>query len=200
MSSLFGISKILSDIHQILRSNLRNQALFRKSEEVARCRYDGCIVGACINESSNPWDPSLKEKFACSVACPKVKQLMMFYAYLQKLPGLWENHDVQKVFEMAYLFVKKEHRRRGIALRLLQDSRNLAADCGFNVVRCDATSAYTAILCEKLGMKMIHELPYCNYLAKQTLEPVFQPPPPHTSVKIYVDVKPHQSVLKEKNN
>nr|CAI5862566.1 unnamed protein product [Callosobruchus analis] len=164
---------------------------------VARCRYDSCIVGACINESSNPWDPALKEKFACSVSCPKVRQATLFYAYLQRLPGLWDCYGTQKVFEMSYLFVKRDHRKKGIGLRLLRDSRALAADCGFQVVRCDATSAYTAKLCEKIGMKMIYELPYCNYLSKETLEPVFQPPPPHTSVKIYVDDHPQLSVLKD---
>ncbi|CAH1996459.1 unnamed protein product [Acanthoscelides obtectus] len=54
MSSLFGISKILSDIHQILRSNLRNQALFRKSEEKPATPY---II---LRATRDDYDPVLK--------------------------------------------------------------------------------------------------------------------------------------------
>ncbi|KAJ8951989.1 hypothetical protein NQ318_010735 [Aromia moschata] len=60
---------------------------------------------------------------------------------------------------MSYLFVKKNHRRRGIGQRLLQDSKSLAADCGYKVVRCDATSEFTSeSLQEELERLIWHTL------------------------------------------
>ncbi|KAJ8932858.1 hypothetical protein NQ314_014386 [Rhamnusium bicolor] len=91
---------------------------------VAKCKYNGDIVGAAINEATHPWDPDMREKFACNLRCAKVRQLQLFYAYIQRLPDIW-------------------NRKKGIALRLLHDSREIAADCGYKVVRCDATSEYT---------------------------------------------------------
>lgn len=45
--------------------------------------------------------------------------------------------------QMAYLFVKRPHRKKGLAFRLLEESKSLGADAGFPVIRCDATSSHT---------------------------------------------------------
>ncbi|KAJ8951990.1 hypothetical protein NQ318_010736 [Aromia moschata] len=63
---------------------------------VARCKYDGALVGAAVNESTHPWDPDMKEKFACSVCCPKVKRLLLFYAHVQRVArGLEEEFGAE---------------------------------------------------------------------------------------------------------
>ncbi|KAF7280349.1 hypothetical protein GWI33_006125 [Rhynchophorus ferrugineus] len=156
---------------------------------VAKCKYNGCIVGACINESTSPWDPDMEEKLACTVKCEKTKKLLMFYAYLTRAPDLWRCLGIQKVYEMGYVFVNRTHRKKGLALKLMEESKSLGADAGFAVVRCDATSIYTAKICEKLGMQKVAEIPYCTYL-DQNLEPIFKPPWPQEGVKIYCDCSP----------
>ncbi|XP_030752554.1 dopamine N-acetyltransferase-like [Sitophilus oryzae] len=156
---------------------------------VAKCKYNGCIVGACINESTSPWDPEMEEKLACAVKCDKLKKLLMFYAYMMRAPDLWRCLGVQKVYEMSYAFVKRSHRKKGLAYKLLSESKSLGADAGFPVVRCDATNIYTAKICERLGMKKVAEIPYCTYL-DQNLEPIFKPPWPHEGVKIFCDCSP----------
>ncbi|KAJ8980604.1 hypothetical protein NQ317_010815 [Molorchus minor] len=166
---------------------------------VARCKFDGTLAGACINESTSPWDPDIKEKIACGVNCEQVKRLLLFYAHMQRLPDVWNKYSVQKVFEMSQLFVTKCHRKKGIGFRLLKHSRALAADCGYKVVRCDATSEYTAKLCKRMGMKKIAEIPYCSYLESEKLEPVFQPAHPHKAVKIFVDINPQKKPKKVKS-
>lgn len=159
---------------------------------VATCKYDNCIVGACINQATNPWDPDSKEDLACMLEDDKVKTLLFFYAYAQRLPDLWNCYSVQKVFEMSNLFVKKEHRRRGIALRLMQQSRALAADCGFKIVRCDASNSFTAELCQKMNMKLVTKIPYSSYITKDG-EVIFKTLHPHTEYKIYIDDSPQSS-------
>lgn len=166
---------------------------------VAKCKYDGCIAGACINMSNHPWDPALKEKLACNVKCTKVKKLLLFYAYAERMPDLWKCYDVQKIFTVDSIFTVREHRRKGIAKRLLQESRSLAADCGFRVVRLDATSVFSATLCENEGMKLVATIPYCTYIGRN-MEPVFCPPHPHTSYKIFIDDHPQMTLKRRKDS
>ncbi|CAH1156173.1 unnamed protein product [Phaedon cochleariae] len=156
---------------------------------VARCKYDGCIVGACINNTTNPWDPDLKEKLACNVQCTKTKQLLLFQAHVQRFPRLWNCYDVQKVFEISNVFLKRELRKTDIMEKLVRESKDLAADCGYKVVRLDATSKNLVELCKKVNMELAAEIPYCMYIGKNN-KPVFDPPHPNDSVKIYVDVDP----------
>lgn len=54
-----------------------------------------------------------------------------------------------------------------------------------------------AKICERLGMQKVAEIPYCTYL-DQNLEPIFKPPWPHESVKIYCDCSPQYHELKKK--
>lgn len=153
---------------------------------VARLKTDGEIVGACINCSLHPWDPDQTEKLAFSCKCTKLKTLLLFYAHVTRSPDLWKSYHVKKVFEMAYLFVKPEHRRKGIPLRLMEHSQTIARNKCFRVMRCDATNVATARLCEKLGMRLVDEISYSSFLGK-SFEPVFETSSPNKSVKIYVD-------------
>ncbi|XP_017769447.1 PREDICTED: dopamine N-acetyltransferase-like [Nicrophorus vespilloides] len=153
---------------------------------VARCKYNGSLVGASLNSITVPWDPKMTEKFACTLSDDKMTKLFMFFAYLQKVPRLWERYCDLQVFEMANVFVRRSDRRKGVAGRLVRASRDLAADTGFRIVRVDATNVHTATLCDRLKMRMVYELPYCSYLGEDN-NPVIDPPKPNTSVKVYID-------------
>ncbi|KAG5880742.1 hypothetical protein JTB14_025506 [Gonioctena quinquepunctata] len=156
---------------------------------VARCKNDGCIVGACINETTNKWDPDLKEKLAASVQCPNVRQLLLFQAHIQRFPNLWECYGTKKVFEITNMFVKIGYKSTDIAERLLNESRELAADCGYKIVRFNATSYSMANLATRQHMVLAGEMPYRLYLGRD-LNPVIDPPYPNESVKVFVDVDP----------
>ncbi|KAJ3628158.1 hypothetical protein MTP99_015483 [Tenebrio molitor] len=173
------------------------QSLCEGYSLIARCKYNGDILGACINETTHCWDPDVKDSLACKVNDVKSRQLLHFYAYMQRVPDLWRKYGVQKIFELAYLFVRKDERGKGIAQNLARDSRILAADCGFPLVRLDATSYYSAKLCEKMKMKLVAEIPYCSYVGADQ-KPIFNPPEPHKSVKIYIDDEPQKNTLKMK--
>ncbi|XP_057663807.1 uncharacterized protein LOC130898483 [Diorhabda carinulata] len=164
---------------------------------VARCKNNGCVVGAAINESTNPWDPDLKEKLACSVQCPKMKHYLLFQAHVQRSPKLWDCFHVQKIFEISNIFAKGEMKDPQLMTKLIQESRSLAADCGYKVVRVNASTPTIASICESLNMKLAAEIPFCSYLGKN-LEPIFNPPHPFESVKIYVDESPQKHLIQTK--
>lgn len=67
---------------------------------VAKCKYNGCIVGACINTSTNPWDPDMEEKLACKIQSDDIRKLILFYAHIMRVPDLWRCLGVQKVYEV----------------------------------------------------------------------------------------------------
>lgn len=67
---------------------------------VAKCKYNGCIVGASINASTNPWDPDMEEKLACKIQSDEIRKLILFYAHIMRVPDLWRCLGVQKVYEV----------------------------------------------------------------------------------------------------
>lgn len=153
---------------------------------MVRHKHDGDIVGACINYSIHPWDPQQTEKLAKSCKCSNLRYLLQFFAHVTRSPNLFKSYGVSKVFEIGYLFIAPEHRRKGLSYRLMEESKNLAREKDFQIIRCDATNFITANICEKLGMKLVDEIQYSTYFGKK-VEPVLNPPPPHNSVKIYID-------------
>ncbi|CAG9829707.1 unnamed protein product [Diabrotica balteata] len=201
--------KILESMHQyyynfeptcysigLHQNSIMDQIAMQKMAEgmtlVARCKYDGHIVGAAINESSNPWDPDLKEKLACHINCPQMKHWLLFQAHLQRFPKLWDCMHVQKIFEMTYIFVKREIEHPEFLMRMMEESRSLAADCGFKAVRVNASTFKISEICKKMKMIRQAELAYCSYLSKK-LEPIFKPPYPNESVKVYIDNSPQKN-------
>lgn len=171
--------------NQLMEEKIR-QYLREGMSLVARCRYNNCIVGACINNSIQPWDAEVTEQIACSSKDDKVRTLLLFYAHVDRIArDLWTCYDTKQLFELTYVFVKPEHRNRGIATNLMTQSIKLGEDCGFKVIRCDATNYKIASTCHKLGMQLYDAIPYCSYLGRN-YEPIFRPPYPNESVKIFI--------------
>lgn len=68
---------------------------------VAKCKYTGCIVGASINSIECKWDADDLDKFACTLKCKKTKELYHFWAYLQRVPNIYDKYCVDCVFEVT---------------------------------------------------------------------------------------------------
>ncbi|KAK4880907.1 hypothetical protein RN001_004226 [Aquatica leii] len=155
---------------------------------LAKCKQTGNISGVCINVSTCPWDADNYEKLAVSSACPQLRKLFKFYAYLHRAPCLFEKYGVDKLYEMKTMFVRTEDRNKGIGRLLLESSLSLGTRRRYKVIRCDATSIYTDRLCTKLKMKMVHDIPYCSYTGDDPEHtPVFKAPPPHTGCRVFID-------------
>ncbi|XP_044756773.1 uncharacterized protein LOC123315227 isoform X1 [Coccinella septempunctata] len=152
---------------------------------IAKCKNTGNIMGVAINEKTSPWDADLVDKIAHSVQCPNLRKVLRFYAFLERAPNIFDKYKVHEVFEIANLGVAENSQNLGIATRLVKESKNIAASKGFSILRVDATSFYTARICEKLNMESILEIPYDSYLDADR-QPVFKVPKPHTGVKVYI--------------
>ncbi|KAK9874624.1 hypothetical protein WA026_005453 [Henosepilachna vigintioctopunctata] len=165
------------------------EALSENISVVAKCRYSGELLAASINRTTNPWDSNLLDRIACTL-CTKGKNILHLRAHLMRAHDLWKYYGVQKIFDVQYMFVKKEERKQGIPWQLITASRNISADCGYPIFRIISTNEYLHKVCEKYRMHRIYELPFCTYIGADW-KPVCEPPPPHFSARVYIDNTPH---------
>ncbi|KAB0800449.1 hypothetical protein PPYR_06189 [Photinus pyralis] len=156
---------------------------------VAKCKYTGEIVGASLNSSSCPWNPDEMDAKAKTIKDSKLRDLYHFYAHMTRAPLLWQKFCTNKIFLINMVFVRHQDRNRGVSTNLLDTSRKFGADCGYSVIRCNATNIYTAKICENLKMKLVHSIPYCSYIGSNPAQtPLIRAPPPHTELRVYVDL------------
>ncbi|GLV41104.1 Agmatine N-acetyltransferase [Carabus blaptoides fortunei] len=181
----------LANTRNVTFENKIMESMAQGMSLMVRCRYDGSVVGAAINTAMCPWDPDLMDEFADTCSCQRMSDLLHFLAHISRAPKLWTRFCETKIFEVSYLATRPDDRRQGIGLALLQRSLDLGKDLSYKVLRVDGTSRYTQLICEKLKMKMVYEIPYESYRGPDG-KVLFRPPPPHTSVKIYVSL-PHSS-------
>lgn len=84
--------------------DLTVQALSEGYSLIAKCKYNGDILGASINETTHSWDPDIKDSLACKVGDVKSRQLLHFYAHMQRVPDFWRKYGVQKIFEVIFFW------------------------------------------------------------------------------------------------
>lgn len=70
---------------------------------VAKCKWTGCIVGAALNFATTDRYPHNLRKFACRVCDERIKHLLLFYAYLQEAPKLFDKYCEDQAFVVSIL-------------------------------------------------------------------------------------------------
>lgn len=120
--------------------------------------------------------------------------------------NLFEQLDVDKIFEVRILSVDSKYRGQGIAKKLLQKSQEVAEQNGFKVrssiplvhsfsnvtfsiqvMKSDATGLFSQKISESLGFVTCSEISYDQYTDDNNC-PVFPVEPPHKSLKIMYKV------------
>jgi len=64
--------------------------------------------------------------------------------------------------------------------------RELAQEQGYQMVKVDCTSHISALAVSRLGFERIHVLKYAEHFQDDETRPVFNPPPPHWGVQVYI--------------
>ncbi|KAL3276616.1 hypothetical protein HHI36_011988 [Cryptolaemus montrouzieri] len=169
-------------------------ALAENLSVVVKCKYSGDILAACINRTTNPWDPNILDRIACTL-CSRGKSILHLRAHLMRAHDLWNYYGVQKIFDVQHVYVRREERKQQIPWHMITASRNIAADCGYTIFRVISTNEYLSKVCEKYRMRKVYDLPYCAYIGADW-KPVCEPPPPHFSAKTYIDMNTHLSIEK----
>ncbi|KAK9512623.1 hypothetical protein O3M35_001006 [Rhynocoris fuscipes] len=94
--------------------------------------------------------------------------------------------DINSLVEIRVLSVDDAHRGKGIAKALINRTRLLAKEKGYDVLKVDCTSHFSALAVASLGgYECIYILKYSDHLDEDG-KPVFVPDPPHSCVKTYI--------------
>lgn len=154
---------------------------------IAKCKWTGCIVGACLNFATSEGYAKILRDYACQIKDEDTRNILLFYAYVQEAPELFEKYCENQCFVIRAVAVDRDNRNLKLATELIRLSRNLGVDLGFPLVRCDSSNYAISKICETLGMEWEWEMKYCEYLDKGGMV-VFDPPPPNLSVTTYIDL------------
>lgn len=168
------------ELHSILtlQDNLSVMAVSRS----------GQVVGVALNGIQHEGDVDEAMKKLETLTDKKFKQIFSMLYELNQSLNLFKRYDVTSVFECRILSVDNSYRGRGLANELFKLSLDVASKAGFKVFKVDATGVFSQRISTKLGLETLVELEYRNHLDPATGQPLFSPPPPHTSLKVMVKI------------
>ncbi|XP_022182146.1 dopamine N-acetyltransferase-like [Myzus persicae] len=93
--------------------------------------------------------------------------------------------NVDRMMDLKIITVNEEYRGLGICKALINKSKELALELGYQMMYVQCASHFTAKAVESCGFQCIYSLCYSDYVNKQG-EVVFKTQPPHTFLKIHV--------------
>ncbi|XP_021942254.1 dopamine N-acetyltransferase-like isoform X2 [Zootermopsis nevadensis] len=160
-------------------------------ETLADVAPGGEVVGACLNGCHEPGHVGQMEAEAESCPNPKLKKILRFLATLERRADVFGKFpEVDKLLEIRTIAVDGAWRGRGVATALMERTRQIAPELGFALIKVDCTSEFSALAMMKLDAHCVFSMKYADYCAPNSDEPVFEPEPPHTGVKTFIQIVP----------
>ncbi|XP_013114048.2 arylalkylamine N-acetyltransferase-like 2 [Stomoxys calcitrans] len=141
-------------------------------------------VGVCIagpqraNEADHLAHEAKKEG---NTKWGKILSLLARIEYEAKVA---ERYSVQRILYIVGTCVDSSMRGRDLGGRLYNAVRDIGKAKGYQLLRSDCSSFYSAKIKEKLGWDCINTVHYKEFVDEHNV-PVFSPPAPHVSCKSY---------------
>lgn len=164
---------------------LMRDSLHQGMSIVAREENEKEIVGACINSRNCPWDAQKLEEFAKNVEDESTRKLLYIWALMSREPRLHQELNLNSIFEINVVAIKRKHAGKGIGTEIVRQSLNLACDLNFAYARMDCTSDYSMKIAKKLNMKRLWDVSYRNILMQDGKTPLAMPEHPHSHAAVY---------------
>ncbi|KAK9499947.1 hypothetical protein O3M35_002880 [Rhynocoris fuscipes] len=137
---------------------------------------DGNIVGVSINMDYDKLPAPPK---------PDTEELQKVDELMELVFGKID--DIQDLLDIHILAVDPLWRKRGLAGYLCDHTERIAKENGFKAVSILSTSIFSAKIAESRGYRCRYKIRYDRYLDADG-KPIFNVPPPHTAVAIYVKI------------
>ena len=114
-----------------------------------------------------------------------VRNMLHFFEYINKTSDVFQYYDVDEIFEFFGLSVHRDHRRKGIGLRLMKAAIVFLSsmNIGPAVMKGSCSSNFSKRIYEKLDFEQLLEIKYDDY--KVDGETVINNTGQHKSVKMY---------------
>ncbi|XP_015112260.1 dopamine N-acetyltransferase isoform X2 [Diachasma alloeum] len=144
----------------------------------------GAIVGVQINGITEP--PEEEEPdYINTCANPKFKKILKLLHHVDKEVDIINRYPGKKIMDIRIISVDSNWRGQGVAAALFEKTIEIGRELGYDLIRTDCSSHFTARLCKRLGFEEIYSLGYVDYV-DESGKPVFTPATPHATITTYV--------------
>ncbi|XP_045480645.1 arylalkylamine N-acetyltransferase 1-like isoform X2 [Harmonia axyridis] len=92
--------------------------------------------------------------------------------------------DIEKAMTVKIISVDPCMRGRGVATRLVDETRKIAIEKGCKLMYVECTSYFSAQIMKRLGFEKVYSLKYSDYKIDDKI--VFDPKKPHEEYTVYV--------------
>ncbi|XP_044749262.1 arylalkylamine N-acetyltransferase 1-like isoform X2 [Coccinella septempunctata] len=142
---------------------------------------DGKLVAFSMNGIVGKDDPNEKSY----VDSPKFQMILDFLLYNTVQCDIFGKYpDIDKAMTVKILSVDPCMRGRGVATKLVDETRRIAIDKGCKLMYVECTSHFSAQIMKRLGFEKIYSLKYSDY--KVDGKVIFNPKQPHEEYTVYV--------------
>lgn len=93
--------------------------------------------------------------------------------------------NIDRIMELKIIAVHEAYRGQGVCKALIDKSKELALELGYQMIYVECTSHFTAKAVERFGFQCIYSFSYSDYVNKQG-KVVFKTQPPHEYFKVHV--------------
>lgn len=147
-------------------------------------KQTGEMVGVCMAgpQRQNEADHLFRE--AAVVGDTKWGKIVKLLACIERDAKVCERYGVDKILYIIATCVEPSMRGKNIGAILYNAVRDMGKAMGFQLLRADCSSLYSARIKERLGWDCINTVYYKDYV-DENKRPIFKPPPPHECCKSY---------------
>ncbi|XP_065159407.1 uncharacterized protein [Atheta coriaria] len=167
---------------------LEHHDLHTLEEGLSIMAYDpitGEIAGVALNGVSNKGDNEKAIEEMKDIDNLQYKQIFgLLYNTNQEI-DLFGKYGIDKIFELRILSVNSKFRGKGIAKDLFARSEMLAEECGYKLMKVDATSRFSQRVAESLGMITAKAVHYGDF-QDENGKHIYQIEAPHEYYKIMI--------------
>ncbi|XP_061393501.1 arylalkylamine N-acetyltransferase-like 2 [Musca vetustissima] len=142
------------------------------------------VVGACmagpqgVDEADHLFEESAKE------GDTKWGKILKMLACIERDAKVSQRYGVEKILYIIGTCVDSSMRGKNLGSRLYNAVRDLGKQKGYQLLRADCTSFYSAQIKERLGWDCINTIVYKEFVDDNN-KPYFSPPAPHDACRSY---------------
>ena len=153
---------------------------------VAR-RIDGEkeIIGINLNGRSHKNSGDDLMKTAKEISDPGYRKFLETIAIIEMESNACKKLNIVEIFGIKFLSVSKEFWGKGVSVRLLQKSIDVALEENFKFGKVNCVNENCKKFSEQFGLTKAWSMPYSNILCRGDILPRGFPEPPHNIAYVY---------------
>ncbi|XP_073831143.1 arylalkylamine N-acetyltransferase-like 7 isoform X2 [Musca autumnalis] len=145
------------------------------------------IAGVILNGILHPGDIETSQKKLELNDDEKFKKIFRLLYTINLKDDIFQKFDVDKAFDVRILSVDSQYRGQGIAKHLVRHSENIAKECGFKLMKADATGIFSQKILKSNGFEVLLEQYYNKYV-DEFGQPILNVESPHIKLQLLYKV------------